>query len=66
MKLPQDVHSYLYIVQIKVYSGLYMDSLVICASVSTVFIVVVFDLVCARLTWLASYLLGTRLTQWRF
>ena len=49
----QDVHSYLYIVQIKVYSGMYMDSLVIRASVSTVFIVVVFDLVCARLTWLA-------------
>lgn len=49
----QDVHSYIYIVQIKVYSGMYMDSLVIHTSVSTVFIVAVFDLVCARLTWLA-------------
>ena len=62
MKLPQDVHSYIYIIQIKVYSGMCMDSLVIRTSVSIVFIAVVLDLVCARLTWLASYLSGTRLT----
>lgn len=61
MKLPQDIHSYIYIIQIKVYSGMYMDSLVIRTGMSTVFIVVVLDLVCAKLTWLASYLSGTRL-----